>query len=67
MSMLRLEDLIKRIGLKKPTIYSMMKRGLLPKPIKMGRASLWVESEIEACMAQRIQDRNDRCKVVKND
>ncbi len=65
--MLRLEELIKRIGLKKPTIYSMMKRGLLPKPIKMGRASLWVEAEIEACMAQRIQDRNDRNKVVKND
>lgn len=67
MSMLRLDELIKRLGLKKPTIYSMMKRGLLPKPIKMGRASLWVESEIEACMAQRIQDRNDRSKVVNND
>ncbi len=58
-ALLRLEELIKRIGLKKPTIYSMMKRGLLPKPIKMGRASLWIESEIDACIAQRIKVRNE--------
>lgn len=57
--LLRLDELTKRMGLKKPTIYSLMKRGLIPRPIKMGRASLWVESEIDACIAQRIKARNE--------
>lgn len=58
MSLMRLEQLMLKIGLKKPTIYSMMKRGLLPRPIKIGRASLWVESEIDEFLATKINAKN---------
>lgn len=67
-ALLRLEELTKRMGLKKPTIYAMMRRGLIPRPIKMGRASLWIESEIDACIASRIENRNEILKkAVEND
>ena len=58
MSLMRLERLMLKIGLKKPTIYSMMKRGLLPRPIKIGRASLWVESEIDEFVEAKINAKN---------
>jgi predicted DNA-binding transcriptional regulator AlpA len=33
------------------TLYRIIRRGLLPKPLKLGGSSRWVRSEIEAALA----------------
>jgi predicted DNA-binding transcriptional regulator AlpA len=37
--------------LNRSTIYRLIRRGLLPKPLKLGGSSRWVRSEIEAALA----------------
>lgn len=36
--------------------YKLIKDGKFPKPIKLGRSSRWLESEVEAWLQQRITD-----------
>ncbi|UNK24192.1 helix-turn-helix transcriptional regulator [Yersinia intermedia] len=36
--------------------YKLISEGQFPKPIKLGRSSRWLESEVEAWMQQRITD-----------
>ena len=36
--------------------YKLISEGLFPKPIKLGRSSRWLRSEVEAWMQQRITD-----------
>lgn len=54
---LRLEQVMLKTGLKKPTIYAYMKKGVLPKPIKFGRVSVWIEAEIEKALELRMKAR----------
>ncbi len=35
--------------------YKLIKEGEFPKPIKLGRSSRWLQSEVEAWLKQRIQ------------
>jgi len=46
--LLRLEDVCKNVGLSKTKIYRSIKNDVLPfpKPIKIGKASRWLEGEI---------------------
>ena len=39
------------------TIYSGIQRGIFPKPIKIGRASRWLLSEVEAALAELASQR----------
>jgi prophage regulatory protein len=53
---LRLPEVIGRVGLKRASIYLHMNRGSFPKPINLGlRAVGWLEGEIEAWIAARIE------------
>ncbi|MGL5455527.1 MAG: helix-turn-helix transcriptional regulator [Citrobacter telavivensis] len=36
--------------------YRLISEGQFPKPIKLGRSSRWLKSEVEAWMQQRIAD-----------
>lgn len=36
--------------------YKLISEGLFPKPIKLGRSSRWLKSEVEAWIQQRITD-----------
>ncbi|WP_413503652.1 helix-turn-helix transcriptional regulator [Serratia grimesii] len=36
--------------------YKLIQLGEFPKPIKLGRSSRWLQSEVEAWMQQRITD-----------
>jgi predicted DNA-binding transcriptional regulator AlpA len=36
------------------TIYRLIRRGLLPRPLKLGGSSRWVRSEIEAVLAALV-------------
>ena len=45
--LLRLPEVEETIGLKKPTIYRLIRAGKFPKPIKVGeRASRWSYNEL---------------------
>lgn len=46
-------------GLSDKWFYKLINEGLFPKPIKLGRSSRWLESEVESWMQERIhQSRN---------
>jgi len=45
-----------QVALHPATIYGMIKDDEFPKPIKMGRRSLWIESEVQAWIQARIAE-----------
>ncbi|ABM61932.1 helix-turn-helix transcriptional regulator [Halorhodospira halophila] len=54
--LLRINSVIKRVGLGRSTIYKKVKEGGFPKPIKLGeRAIAWRESDIEEWISRRHQ------------
>lgn len=53
---LRLPDVIDRVGLKRAAIYQYVDRGLFPKQINLGpRAVGWLEHEVDAWVLARIE------------
>lgn len=48
--------IMKLTGLTDKWIYKLIKDGLFPKPIKLGRCSRWLQSEVEDWLMQRIAD-----------
>lgn len=55
---IRLPDVLAKIGMSKPSVYNMIKRGEFPQQIKLGvKASGWLVSEIDAWIAQRVNAR----------
>ena len=53
---LRLPDVLNRTGLSRSTIYLRVSQNSFPKPIALGsRAIGWVESEVDAWLAQQIE------------
>ena len=59
LSILRRKQVEKRTGLSRSTIYLRIQEGTFPKPINLGaRAVGWLENEIEAWLAARMEIRN---------
>lgn len=44
----------KLTGLTDKWFYKLIKDGLFPKPIKLGRSSRWLQSEVESWLQQHI-------------
>ncbi|HCT3926912.1 TPA: AlpA family transcriptional regulator [Citrobacter koseri] len=44
----------KLTGLTDKWFYKLIKDGLFPKPIKLGRCSRWLQSEVEEWLEERI-------------
>lgn len=44
----------KLTGLTDKWFYKLIRDGQFPKPIKLGRSSRWLQSEVEAWLQQRI-------------
>ncbi len=55
---IRLPQVIDRVGIKKTLIYRMIAAGTFPKPIKLGFASGWLESEIRAWVDEQARLRS---------
>jgi len=56
---IRLPAAIELVGLGRTAIYDRIKEGSFPKPVKLGRASGWVESEIQAWIEARMKEREE--------
>lgn len=54
---LRLPGVERKLGCKRTNIYAMEARGEFPKRIKIGRATVWLESEIDAWITERASAR----------
>ena len=57
-SLLPMAEVRKRVGLSPSMIYRLVAEGRFPKPGKFGTRSLWVASEIDAWIAERVRLRN---------
>jgi predicted DNA-binding transcriptional regulator AlpA len=45
-----------KTGFKSSFIYQLIKDGKFPKPVKIGNASRWRQSEVQAWIAEQIQN-----------
>jgi predicted DNA-binding transcriptional regulator AlpA len=55
---MRISQLEQKIGVKRAKIYDLISQGVLPRPIKVGAASIWLETEIEDAFKKLIEKRN---------
>jgi prophage regulatory protein len=54
--LLRLNEVMLRLGLGRSSIYELVRRGELCSPVKLGaRASAWPQSAIDGFIAERIR------------
>lgn len=58
-TLLRLPDVMAATALARPTLYRDMRRGLFPRPVKLGRASAWPSDAVAAVIAARIAGKSD--------
>lgn len=56
--LLRMPQLLDRVGLKKTVIYERIKAGTFPKPIKLGSASAWCARDVDAWIDQQARSKN---------
>lgn len=56
--LLRLREVLYRTGMSRSRVYAHMAEGQFPRPVKLGRTSTWLESEIEAWIAAKIAQRD---------
>ncbi|WP_287497511.1 AlpA family transcriptional regulator [Pandoraea sp. CB10b_02] len=52
---LRLPQVKAMVGLGKTAIYDKIKEGAFPKPIKLGRASGWLEGEVQQWIGKQVE------------
>jgi len=52
--LIRIRDVSDRTGLQRATIYKRVANGAFPKPVKIGSASRWVESDIQSWIEDQI-------------
>ena len=59
--LLRLPDVLVRVGISRSAVYELVQRGAFPRPVKLGtRCTAWVEREISAWIDVRIAERPAR-------
>lgn len=60
--LLRLDEVMARVGLARPTIYKAIQAGKFPPPCKLlgSRSSAWSDHEISDWIEQRLQERTSR-------
>jgi prophage regulatory protein len=57
--LIRLEEVKRRTGFQKSSIYNRVADGMFPRPVNLGaRAVAWVEDEIQEWIDARISERD---------
>lgn len=71
-ALLTVDRVLERTGHSKSAFYGAIRAGRYPQPVKRGRQSLWIESEIQAAIDKEIatlprmgQSTGARTKVVR--
>jgi prophage regulatory protein len=54
---LALPDVSQTVKLARTELYERVKKGTFPKPVKLGRRSVWLQSEIAAWMREQAEAR----------
>jgi prophage regulatory protein len=54
----KLPTVAKIAGISRPYIYLLISRNKFPRPVKLGRASAWLRSEVLAWVAARVSERD---------
>lgn len=59
--LLRLNEVLRIVGVSKPSLYRAVSRGEFPRPCKVfgARASAWSEAEVKAWVEARLASRDD--------
>ena len=55
--LLKLPQVESLVGLKKSKIYALIQSGEFPAPVKVGRASSWLEGEVQSWIAEHASRR----------
>lgn len=55
-NLLPLDAVMARVGVRSSKIYAMIQRGEFPAPVKIGFASRWPSSAVDAWIAARIAE-----------
>jgi prophage regulatory protein len=59
--LIRLDEVKRRTGFQKSSIYNRVAEGTFPRPVNLGaRAVAWVEDEIQEWIDSRISERDKR-------
>lgn len=53
--LLRLPAVLDRVALGRTAFLDLVREGKAPQPVKIGRATAWVESELSAWLHERIR------------
>jgi len=54
--LMRIPQILEIIPISRATFCSMVKKGEFPKPIKIGRSSLWTREQVQAYMRQKAKE-----------
>lgn len=54
--LIRLPEVMNRVGLSRPAVYKAIAAQRFPSPIKIGTASAWVSHEIDSWIEKRIAE-----------
>lgn len=61
--LIRRPEVLSRVGLASSTLYEMTAAGDFPQPIPIGRQAVaWLESEVDAWIKSRIEQRDSRTR-----
>ena len=61
--LIRRPEVLSRVGLSSSTLYEMTAAGDFPAPIPIGRKAVaWLESEVDAWIKNRIEQRDSRTR-----
>ena len=55
--LLRIKDVLELVPLSKSRLYLLIRDNEFPKPIKLGKISVWVESDVRAFIKKLINNR----------
>jgi len=57
---LRMPEVCDRLGVSRTTVWRMSRQGKLPRPIKIGSSSGWLEADIDKIIDAAIAERDRR-------
>jgi prophage regulatory protein len=62
--LIRLPEVERLVGFGRTWVYSQVLAGAFPSPVKLGRSSAWVESEVQTWIEAQIRASRDRGSVL---